>query len=339
MSSTPDIMSYAYIDTKEELKERQKLDDELWERAKTVAKKELREDEETKEHALRHLREWINKNTDIENCRTDDGFLLRFLRTKKFSLPMAEQMILKYINLRQKMSNYCCNLDYLSPSINELINDGFVFASPNRDAKGRRVVFTIMKNFNPYKYTSVDMAKIHAITYETLLDDEKTQIFGFTHIGDGDGASAAHVTLWNFTDFATLFKWGEQSYPMRHKEVHIVHLLPAFKFVVDFARTRVSSKMKDRLSLHNDWASLAKKVDPNVLPKEYGGKIPMATMIEMFKMELDSKRERLLALDKMKLLSDRGIICRRNKSYHSTPNAEQFGISSLPGSFRRLQVD
>lgn len=70
MSSTPDIMSYAYIDTKEELKERQKLDDELWDRAKVVAKKELREDEDTKEHALRHLREWINKNPDLENCRT-----------------------------------------------------------------------------------------------------------------------------------------------------------------------------------------------------------------------------------------------------------------------------
>lgn len=36
---------------------------------------------------------------------------------------------------------------------------------------------------------------------------------------------------------------------MRHKEVHIVNLLPAVKYVVEFARSRVSPKMKDRLTV------------------------------------------------------------------------------------------
>lgn len=53
------------------------------------------------------------------------------------------------------------------------------------------------------------MAKLHCLAYESFLDEEETQIFGFNHIGDGTGVSPAMVTIWSPTEFATLFKWGE----------------------------------------------------------------------------------------------------------------------------------
>jgi hypothetical protein len=59
---------------------------------------------------------------------SDDNFLLRFLRVKKFSLPMAQQMLLKYINFRQTFSHLVYNLDYLIPSVNELISNGLEHA-------------------------------------------------------------------------------------------------------------------------------------------------------------------------------------------------------------------
>ncbi len=37
---------------------------------KLLAKVELREDEETRSHALATMREWIGKHPDIVNCRT-----------------------------------------------------------------------------------------------------------------------------------------------------------------------------------------------------------------------------------------------------------------------------
>jgi len=55
-----------------------------------------------------------------------DNFLLRFLRVKKFSLPMAQQVLLKYINFRQTFPHLTYNLDYLTPSVNELISKGSV---------------------------------------------------------------------------------------------------------------------------------------------------------------------------------------------------------------------
>lgn len=107
-----------------------------------IAKKELREDVYTRNEALKHMREWLKQNPDIENVRLDDSFLLRFLRTKKFSVPMAQQTLLKYLNFRKVLTNFCTELDFLSPNINYLINRGFMFPSPVRDKLGRRVLIS-----------------------------------------------------------------------------------------------------------------------------------------------------------------------------------------------------
>lgn len=63
--------------------------------------------------------------------------------------------------------------------------------------------------FDPHKYTNADMAKVHMITYEVLIEDEESQVMGFTHVGDMCQASAAHATVWSPTEFTTLVRWGE----------------------------------------------------------------------------------------------------------------------------------
>lgn len=105
-----------------------------------IAKKELREDKATREQALAQMRDWLRKNSDVEHVRTDDSFLLRFLRNKKFSVPMAQQQLLKYLNMRKVMGHLSYNLDYLSPGVKALIENGYIVPSPIRDKHGRRTV-------------------------------------------------------------------------------------------------------------------------------------------------------------------------------------------------------
>lgn len=90
------------------------------------------------------------------------------------------------------------------------------------------------------------MIKAHLIAYETLMEDPENQVVGFVHVGDTSGMSAAHVTAWNPSEFAKIVKWGEQSIPMRHKEIHLVNVPNTVKYVIDFAMGRVSNKIKDR---------------------------------------------------------------------------------------------
>uniref|UniRef100_A0A0A9WJV2 Clavesin-2 n=1 Tax=Lygus hesperus TaxID=30085 RepID=A0A0A9WJV2_LYGHE len=307
------------------------------EEAARVAMRELREDEATRAHGLQQMREWIRKNKDVENVRTDNSFLLRFLRAKKFSLPMAQNQLLKYLNLRQTFSHMMMNLDYTIPPVLELINNGYLFPSPVRDKYGRRVILANAAALDPHKYDCIAQAKVHMLTYETLLEDEDNHIFGFNHIGDVKAGQAAHITMWSVTEIATIFKWGEPSVPMRHKEIHVVNLPTPYKYVYDFCSGRFSPKIRERAHIHTSLASLHSKVDPSVLPKEWGGVIPIADMIESWKQELASKRESLLALDKMKILDNSSILKRRNGGTEKSRKAIE--DMCITGSFRKLEVD
>lgn len=138
MATTRVILSYPWgskISSKSD-----NMDEAVSEKVLKIAKKELRENESAREQSLEQLRDWLKKNHDVRNVRTDDKFLLRFLRAKKFSVPMAEQMLLKYLNLRRTFVTMITSLDFLEPKVASLINNGYIFASPVRDAKGRRVI-------------------------------------------------------------------------------------------------------------------------------------------------------------------------------------------------------
>ncbi|XP_066249970.1 retinaldehyde-binding protein 1 [Euwallacea similis] len=294
-----------------------------------VAEVELRETEHTKAECLAQLRTWIEQNEDIRNCPMDDVFLLRFLRVKKFSIPMAQQTLLKYLNYRKRFPLIFNNMDYNEGNVSELISSGYIFASPLRDTHGRRVIIYNLGKLDTKKFTGTDMAKAHAITYETLLADEANQILGLTHVADFREANPSIVTLFSVTDFLILLRWGEQSFPMRHKEIHLLNMPPALKYVYDFTKSHMSKKLKARLMVHDTPSALLQKVPKGCVPKDLGGDVSMKEMILGWQQELDAKRKKLLTYDNVELLSDRGIICSKNVQNQT----------NLVGSFRRLEVD
>lgn len=46
-----------------------------------------------------------------------------------------------------------------------------------------------------------------------------------------------------------LLKWGEQSLPLRHKEIHLYNVGALLKFVVDAGKSVLSSKIKNRINV------------------------------------------------------------------------------------------
>lgn len=89
-----------------------------------IAKKELREEDRIRDQALDEMRQWIKKTCYIQNCRLDANFLLRFLRHKKYHVPMAQETLVRYITMRQENPHWFHNTSLYDPLVLDLINRG-----------------------------------------------------------------------------------------------------------------------------------------------------------------------------------------------------------------------
>lgn len=136
--------------------------------------------------------------------------------------------------------------------------------------------------------------------------------------------------------------------PMRHKEIHGLKVHSSIKFVVDFALSQMSEKMRKRVFLHKKVENIKSVIDKSLLPSEYGGKIPISEMVESFKKELDEKRDLLLSHDDMKVKLDLYPQAIREGSVRSLKKtidtfADSIDIKKdsygLQGSFRKLEID
>ncbi|XP_060519355.1 clavesin-2-like [Cylas formicarius] len=314
-----------------------------------VARVELREDERSRESALESMREWITQNPKIKKCRMDASFLLRFLRFKKFSVVQAQEALERYVLLRQTFGVAFNCLDITIPMMRDLTDLGYMFASPKRDSKGRRVIIARPGVFDLDRFTNADMCRIHGIVYETLMEDEENQVRGFVHFADGGGVGFAYLTLFTIREAVRIVKNGEKTLPMRHKEVHGFNIHPSMKFALDWGMGLISEKIRSRVRLYSnlDECLEAGHVERGVLPKEYGGEMPMAQMIELWKEELFEAHPVLMSNDDMEVneamfsqkakegavsaLKRGGISCGSEKDTHS--------LCGITGNFRKLEVD
>ncbi|XP_067005123.1 clavesin-2 isoform X2 [Anabrus simplex] len=302
----------------------------LSEELKKVAQAELREDEATRRHALAQMRDWIAKHPHIRKCRTDSPFLLRFLRTKKFSVPLAQEMLERYLTIRQLYPHWFRNLNVDDPILNEILDQGYLVPLPQRDEFGRQVILSCAGRFDPYKYTSAHMARCHSLVVESLMDDDENQIRGYSYVNDESGLLMGHISLWSLSDIRAMLRCIQNSTPMRHKATHFMNVPHYANKVFEFFIGLLNDKLKNRIMLHSNMEDLKEAVDPKILPKEYGGEVPMADMIAQFKETLHKKQEAIKALDEMEIELDR-------KSQFITDMEDE--LIGVAGSFRKLEVD
>lgn len=302
---------------------------ELNESTRTIARDELREDDAIRMEALNQFRHWIQKHPNIKRCRTDAAFLLRFLRTKKFSVPMAEEMLERYLTIRQLYPNWFRNLDIEDPDIEAIIDAGYLVPLTERDRHGRRVLLSCAGRFDPYKYTSAQMARAHSLVVEALMDDEENQVRGYTYVNDESGLTMGHLSAWSLTDIRNMLRCIQNSTPMRHKETHFVNIPSCAIKIIEFAISLLNDKLKNRISVHKSLEELKNAIDPRILPKEYGGDTPLCDMIAAFKKTLREQRDRIKDLDDMYV-----EISSMDCQYASDDN-----LTGISGSFRKLEVD
>lgn len=143
---------------------------------------------------------------------------------------------------------------------------------------------------------------------------------------------------------------------MRHKETHFVNIPQFANRIIELGVSLLSDKLKGRITVrhkatssmflshlhqynfyfsiqvHKSIDELKEKIKPEILPKEYGGTIPLDDIIKDFKLKLLQKRAAILSLDDMCI--------EINKDSNNTLVKGLKDIDGgLVGSFRKLEVD
>ena len=273
---------------------------------KKVAETELRENSKTRKRALRELRDWFKTQPHISGCRTDNNFLLRFLRMKKFEVGDTIKILDKYLRMRSQNPSWFANLDINEPKLNQLISDGYVFVLPQRDSKGRKVVYSRAAAMDSNLFTATDVMRAHLLTFEALLEDEDVQVNGVTYVFDERDVNWSHISVWTPSEVSKAFSCCERALPLRHREIHFVHLPWTMSLVFQFAKSLLSQKLRERFRTHANFEKLAEHIPDSILPAEAGGGtgqqkdgVPMSEMIDQWKAVLEARREIILSLDQI----------------------------------------
>ena len=72
--------------------------------------------------------------------RTEDAFLLKFLRARKFDYDRAYELLINYYTIRASNADV---IGHVSPnSVEHVYNSGCITVLPHKDREGRRILYS-----------------------------------------------------------------------------------------------------------------------------------------------------------------------------------------------------
>ncbi|XP_077989773.1 alpha-tocopherol transfer protein-like [Glandiceps talaboti] len=239
------------------------------------AEDELNERADTRPKFIQALREKTMTRPDIK-FRTDDAFLLRFLRARKFDVDRAFKNLVRYYEIQREYPEvyYELRVDRLR-YVWEVALEGIL---PGKDKLGRRIGLFRPGQWNPDSMDSMDTFRAQILTLERLLEDEENQINGVVFIGDfvDYGIKQALHTTPSMAKLSTAIV--QNAMPLRTKAIHFINTPALFEAAMTLWRQFMNEKMKNRMIMHSgEYGTLHEHIPSSNLPSDFGGTLPEVT--------------------------------------------------------------
>ncbi|XP_017777007.1 PREDICTED: alpha-tocopherol transfer protein-like [Nicrophorus vespilloides] len=237
------------------------------------AKKHLNEDPDTRLKVLDDFRNMIYNRGECVPHRTDDAFLLRFLRARYFQLERSHRLLVNYYNFKENNPEFVedVNLKHLQ----RIGDDDIITVPPYREQNGRRILLYRIGIWDPKKFTITELFQATLVILELAILEQRAQILGGVCMFDLEGLSLQKS--WHLTPSVAskIVQIMVTSFPMKIEAIHIVNQSWVFDMVFNVFRPFLDERMRKRLFFHgDDWESLHQHIDPKHLPERYGGVHP-----------------------------------------------------------------
>ena len=223
--------------------------------------------------AIDELRNSYNAEKYGPLYREDDGFLLRFLRAKKFNQKKALNVLHNYHSIRRDYKEVFEKVS--NPAIMRPIAEkGIMFMLEGQDNNGAAVMFSRSGLIDENSDINGLMA-YGVFLMEKVLEKERFQICGVTSIRDLKNFSLLIYTKISPIAIKRMTSVWQDAMPIRFKAAHILNEGTVYDVIITMFRPFIKKKFWDRMHIHGgNYKALESFIDPAVLPPYLGGTGP-----------------------------------------------------------------
>ncbi|XP_073821197.1 alpha-tocopherol transfer protein-like [Musca autumnalis] len=226
--------------------------------------------EETRTQKIEEFRNYILEHNDCQPHRTDDEYLMRFLRARYWDIPRSYKLICNYYKFRDQNKSYFEKVRPLD--LTYIAGKDIVHVTPYRDQCGRRIMIFRFGLWKPSEVTTDDIFRASVCLLEMGSMEPITQVVGGIGIFDLQGISLNHILHLSPSVASKMIALMVTSMPTRVASIHVVNQNFVFNAALKIFQPFMDAKMREHLYVHgSDMTSLHKHINAECLPKRYGG--------------------------------------------------------------------
>ncbi|XP_068199616.1 clavesin-1-like [Antennarius striatus] len=239
------------------------------------ARLELNENPDTLHQDIQQVRDMIVSRPDVGFLRTDDDFILRFLRARKFDRAESFRLLAQYFQFRQQNLDMFQSFKVEDPGIKRALMDGFPGVLETPDQQGRKILILFASNWDQSRSSFTDILRAVLLSLEVLIEDPELQINGFLLIIDWSDFSFKQASRLTPNILRLAIEGLQDSFPARFGGIHFVNQPWYVHAMFTIIKPFLKDKTRKRIFLHgNNLMSLHQLVRPDCLPSELGGTLP-----------------------------------------------------------------
>ncbi|XP_065200312.1 alpha-tocopherol transfer protein-like [Planococcus citri] len=240
-------------------------------RSLEVAEKELRETPEQVQQSLAELKELLAADTTLR-FDTSDDFLIMFLRPTKFYAKSAYDLLKRIADFRKSQADILKGVSPLAEK-DAFLNTKVLNVLVDRDQHRRRILtMNIGDAWNPSTLDTDHFFRVLYLIHFGAMMEPMTQVHGAVIIMDFNNLGFKQARAFTPTFAFRLLTFIQKAMPIRLKAIHIVFQPMLFKMIWQLFKPLIEEKLSKRIFFHGkDMKSLHKHIDPQCLPRVYGG--------------------------------------------------------------------
>lgn len=297
------------------------------------AKKELKENRSTRSHDLQKFRERVLAQRGLE-CPTDDAFLLRFMRARKFDLDRALALLKRYYEVRNEYLDMFS--DFKPSTVKQVYDDQVVTRLPGTDPNGSAIIYVRPGKWNTEKYAIMDVMKANVLQLDKTLQEEAVQINGVIVIVNLKEVGWQHLKNMNPFVAKRFTSVLQDALPCRLKGIHYVNVPQIFDTVFSLIRQFLKKKVQERVKISAQPDYLLDLLGADVLPDDLGGKLDVKRSAEDWSKFMLSCDDEFEALKRFKIVP---VEPPPPMAQTDVSDSGEVAVSSVVGSFRKLSTD